>query len=65
MKKLHIVGESIARPDARAKVDGSAVYCEDIQSMQGALHAGIIASPVAAGKIINFRFTIGNINPDT
>ncbi|MCD6385807.1 xanthine dehydrogenase family protein [Candidatus Sumerlaeota bacterium] len=51
MKELDIVGKSIDRPDARAKVSGRALYCDDLPSVSGLLYAGIIKSPVPAGRI--------------
>lgn len=56
MRKLDIVGHSIERPDARSKVTGKASFCDDLPILPGTLYAGIIMSPLPAGKIKRIQF---------
>ena len=48
---LHIVGKRVPRMDALEKVTGRARYTADIRR-PGMLHAAIVRSPVAAGRLV-------------
>lgn len=45
-----LIGRSIVRPDAEAKVRGTAVYTVDLAE-SGLLHAAVLRAPIAAGTI--------------
>ena len=52
MKNYSVVGKSVERTDARVKVTGSARYAADLIA-PGMLHAKLLRSPLAHGKILN------------
>ncbi len=52
MSKFQLLSTRAPRLDAPAKVTGQAKYADDL-SIQGMLHAAILQSPVAHGKILN------------
>jgi xanthine dehydrogenase YagR molybdenum-binding subunit len=52
---LHVVGQSVPRMDALEKVTGRAIYTADVRR-PGMLHAAIVRSPVANGKVISVDF---------
>ena len=47
---LRVVGQPLARVDGPAKVTGSAAYVGDLQ-VPGMLHAAVVRSPVAHGRL--------------
>jgi 4-hydroxybenzoyl-CoA reductase subunit alpha len=49
--KLRVVGRSVPRSDAPAKVTGRAAYTEDLQ-LPGMLHGRILASPHAHARVV-------------
>lgn len=51
-----VIGRSIVRPDAEAKVRGTAVYTVDLAE-SGLLHAAVLRSPIAAGRIVRLDTT--------
>lgn len=53
--QLDVVGQCVPRMDAHEKVTGRAVYTADIQRA-GTLHAAVVRSPVARGKVISIDF---------
>lgn len=46
-----LIGSSVRRVDGEAKVRGAAVYCMDYEEAR-MLHAGLLRSPVPAGRIV-------------
>lgn len=46
-----IVGKGIAHDSAKKHVSGEAVYIDDMPDLPGTLHAALILSPVAAGRL--------------
>jgi isoquinoline 1-oxidoreductase beta subunit len=55
-KDFRIIGASVRRTDAPAKVDGSAVFGIDVRP-PGMLHAGVVRCPVFGGKLTSFDAT--------
>lgn len=51
MKQLSVVGKSVLRRDARAKVLGREEFCVDIK-LPGMLHAKVLGSPYPHAKIV-------------
>ena len=50
MKKPAIIGASVPRLDARAKVTGQAIYADDI-TLPGTLYGALLRSPIPHGRI--------------
>lgn len=49
------VGNDVPRVDGLAKLDGSALYADDL-AIEGVLHGGTVRSPVARGRISAIHF---------
>ena len=52
MNEYHAIGKSVKRVDAFEKVNGTAVYCDDVE-FRGMLHAKMLHSPYSHAKISN------------
>ena len=50
MSRQTLIGKSLPRPDAKAKVTGGAQYTDDIH-LPGMLHGALLRSPVAHARI--------------
>src|SRR5688572_22321896 len=53
--QLDVVGQCVPRMDALEKVTGRAIYTADVRRA-GMLHAAIVRSPVANGKVLSIDF---------
>lgn len=52
---LDVVGQCVPRMDALEKVTGRAIYTADVRR-GGTLHAAVVRSPVARGKVLSIDF---------
>ncbi len=53
--QLDVVGQCVPRMDALEKVTGRAIYTADVRRT-GMLHAAVVRSPIANGKVLSIDF---------
>ena len=52
MSQYHVVGKNVPRVDATAKVNGTAIYCDDVY-FRNTVYGKLVHSPFAHAKILS------------